>query len=138
MAMKFDAPAGDNLFDKAKVVGKSTPRIDGPLKTTGTAPYAYERHDVVANQAYGYVVGAGIAKGRISSMDVTQARASPGVLAIITAPATKPVGKGVGIGLSTCYGIVKEHCGEILVFSEQGKGSRFIVRLPANPETQSE
>ena len=53
MAMKFDAPAGANLFDKARVVGKSTQRIDGPLKTTGAAPYAYERHDVVANQAYG-------------------------------------------------------------------------------------
>ena len=43
-----------------------TDRIDGPLKTTGTAPYAYERHDVVANQAYGYVVGSAIAKGRIA------------------------------------------------------------------------
>lgn len=47
---------------------------------------------------------------------------------------TKPVGKGIGIGLSTCYGIVKEHCGEILAFSEQNKGSRFIVRLPSNPD----
>jgi len=96
MAMKITAPAGDNLFDKAQVVGKSTPRIDGPLKTTGKAPYAYERHDVAPNQAYGYVVGAGIAKGRISSMDVAQARAAPGVLAVITAPGTKPVGKGMG------------------------------------------
>ena len=46
MAMEFNAPAGQNLFDDAKVVSKSTPRIDGPFKTTGTAPYAYERHDV--------------------------------------------------------------------------------------------
>jgi len=46
---------------------------------------------------------------------------------------TKPVGKGIGIGLSTCYGIVKEHRGEIVVYSEHQKGSRFIVRLPANP-----
>lgn len=38
MPLEFNAPAGDNLFDKAKVVGKSTPRIDGPRKTTGTAP----------------------------------------------------------------------------------------------------
>lgn len=95
MAMEFNAPAGANMFDKAKLVGKSTPRIDGPLKTTGTAPYAYERHDVAPNQAYGYVVGAGIAKGRIASMDVSQAQAAPGVLAVITAPATKPVGKGM-------------------------------------------
>ena len=93
MAMEFNAPAGENLFDRAKVVGKSTPRIDGPYKTTGTAPYAYERHDVAPNQAYGYIVGAGIGKGRIASMDVSQARAAPGVLAVIAAPDTKPVGK---------------------------------------------
>ncbi len=45
---------------------------------------------------------------------------------------TKAVGKGIGIGLSTCYGIVKEHQGEIQVFSEPKKGSRFIVKLPSN------
>jgi xanthine dehydrogenase YagR molybdenum-binding subunit len=93
--MEFNAPAGTNLFDRSKVVGKSTPRIDGPLKTTGTAPYAYERHDVVPNQAYGYIVGAAIAKGRIASMDVTEARKAPGVITVVTAPDTKPVGKGI-------------------------------------------
>lgn len=51
---------------------------------------------------------------------------------------TKPVGKGIGIGLSTCYGIVQEHCGEILAFSEPQKGSRFIVRLPSTPDEDSE
>jgi xanthine dehydrogenase YagR molybdenum-binding subunit len=93
--MEFNAPAGTNLFDQAKVIGKSTPRIDGPLKTTGQAPYAYERHEVVPNQAYGYIVGAAIAKGRIVSMDASEARNAPGVIAVITAPETKPVGKGM-------------------------------------------
>ena len=46
--MKFDTPATTNPIDQLKVVGKPIDRIDGPLKTTGTAPYAYERHDVVA------------------------------------------------------------------------------------------
>ena len=46
--MKFDTPATTNPIDQLKVVGQPTDRIDGPLKTTGTAPYAYERHDVVA------------------------------------------------------------------------------------------
>ena len=46
--MKFDTPATTNPIDQLKVVGKPTDRIDGPLKTTGTAPYAYERHDVGA------------------------------------------------------------------------------------------
>ena len=43
---------------------------------------------------------------------------------------TKPAGKGVGIGLSTCYSIVKNHNGEISVSSEEGKGSSFCVRIP--------
>src|SRR5207248_2351473 len=63
-AMRFDTPATTNPIDQLKVVGRPTDRIDGPLKTTGRAPYAYERHDVIANQAYGYVIGSSIAKGR--------------------------------------------------------------------------
>lgn len=43
---------------------------------------------------------------------------------------TKGVGKGIGIGLSTCYNIVQEHGGEISVSSELGKGSTFSVYLP--------
>ena len=42
--MKFDQPAGTNPIDQLKVVGRPTDRIDGPKKTTGTAPYAAERH----------------------------------------------------------------------------------------------
>ncbi len=90
--MEFNAPAGTNLFDNAKLIGKSTPRIDGPLKTTGTAPYAYERHDVAPNAAYGWIVGSAIAKGRITSMNVEDARNAPGVIAVLAAPEMKPVG----------------------------------------------
>jgi xanthine dehydrogenase YagR molybdenum-binding subunit len=94
--MDFNAPEGANQFDTSKVLGRSTSRIDGPLKTTGKAPYAYERHEVAPDAAYGYVVGSAIAKGRIVSMDTGKARSAPGVLAIVTAPETKPVGKGNG------------------------------------------
>jgi xanthine dehydrogenase YagR molybdenum-binding subunit len=82
--MKFDSPATTNPIDQLKIVGKPTDRIDGPLKTTGTAPYAYERHDVAPNAAYGYVIGSAIAKGRIASIDTIDAKAAPGVLAIVT------------------------------------------------------
>ena len=92
--MKFDTPATTNPIDQLKVVGKPIDRIDGPLKTTGTAPYAYERHDVVPNQAYGYVVGSAIAKGRIASIDLAAAKAAPGVLAIVTAENAGKLGKG--------------------------------------------
>ena len=92
--MKFEHPATLNPIDQLKVVGLATDRVDGPLKTTGTAPYAYERHDVVANQAYGYVVGAAIAKGRITSIDLKDAKAAPGVLAIVTAENAGKLTKG--------------------------------------------
>ena len=83
--MKFDTPATTNPIDQLKIIGHPTDRIDGPLKTTGTARYAYERNDVVANPAYGYVLGSSIAKGRITSMDLSRAKAAPGVLAVVTA-----------------------------------------------------
>jgi len=92
--MKFDTPATTNPIDQLKIIGKPTDRIDGPAKTTGTARYAYERHSEVPDAAYGWVVGAGIAKGRIASMDLSAARAAPGVRAIVTARSAGPLGKG--------------------------------------------
>ncbi|WP_219210650.1 aldehyde oxidoreductase molybdenum-binding subunit PaoC [Variovorax boronicumulans] len=92
--MKFDTPATTNPIDQLKVVGQAVDRVDGRLKTTGTARYAYEQHDVVANQAYGVVVGAGIAKGRIVSMDTSLAQAAPGVIAVVTAQNAGKLGKG--------------------------------------------
>ncbi|WP_212627157.1 aldehyde oxidoreductase molybdenum-binding subunit PaoC [Pseudomonas sp. PP3] len=92
--MKFDTPATTNPIDQMKVVGKATTRIEGPLKTTGTAHYAFEHHNAVPNQAYGVVVGSAIAKGRIASMDLEVAQAAPGVLAIVTAANAGKLGKG--------------------------------------------
>jgi two-component system NtrC family sensor kinase len=43
---------------------------------------------------------------------------------------TKQKVKGVGLGLSVCYGIIKDHGGEIKVESEEGKGTNFRIRLP--------
>jgi len=43
---------------------------------------------------------------------------------------TKQKVKGVGLGLSVCYGIIKGHGGEIRVESEEGKGSTFTICLP--------
>lgn len=92
--MKFDKPATTNPIDELKVVGQPRDRIDGPLKVTGGARYAYEQHDVVANQAYGYILGSGIAKGRISILDAEPARKASGVLAVLTAREAGKLGKG--------------------------------------------
>lgn len=92
--MRFDTPATTNPIDRLKVIGKPVDRIDGPLKVTGTATYAFEWHDPASPLAYGYILGSAIAKGRITSIDLTDARAAPGVLAIVTAENAGKLDKG--------------------------------------------
>jgi len=92
--MRFDQPATPNPIDRGRVVGVPHDRIEGPAKVTGTAPYAYERHDAAPGAAYGWIVGSAIAKGRIVAIDTREAEAMPGVLAIVTHANAGPLGKG--------------------------------------------
>jgi PAS domain S-box-containing protein len=51
---------------------------------------------------------------------------------------TKPAGKGLGLGLSTTYSIIRAHGGEITCESEPGKGTTFKVLLPIERRIQKE
>ena len=47
-------------------------------------------------------------------------------------------GFGVGLGLSTMYGIIEDHSGTIDVQSRQGRGTTFTIRLPAASDAAQE
>jgi two-component system, NtrC family, sensor kinase len=47
---------------------------------------------------------------------------------------TKPIGQGTGLGLSICYQIIESHHGKIVVTSEPGQGTEFIIILPSKSE----
>ena len=49
---------------------------------------------------------------------------------------TKPVGAGTGLGLSISYGIIQRHNGTLDLESEEGKGTKFTIRIPTNQEGQ--
>ena len=44
---------------------------------------------------------------------------------------TKPTGEGTGLGLSLSYDVIKAHDGTIQVKTEEGKGTEFIISIPA-------
>jgi len=62
--------------------GMAVPRIDGRAKVTGAAQYAAEF--AAPDLAYGVVVSATVARGRIKAIDMDAARAVPGVIDVIT------------------------------------------------------
>ncbi len=76
-------------------LGRSQPRVEGPLKVTGQARYAAEHAaDLYPDLRHAVVLGATVAAGRIAGVDTVAAEAAPGVELVLThlnAPRLAPV-----------------------------------------------
>jgi xanthine dehydrogenase YagR molybdenum-binding subunit len=82
---------GESKFDP---IGLPLDRVDGRLKVTGKATYAYE-YAAQGFALYGVIVPSSVAKGRVSALDVRSAEAAPGVQLVLTkdnAPPQHPFG----------------------------------------------
>ncbi|ONF95199.1 aldehyde oxidoreductase molybdenum-binding subunit PaoC [Sphingomonas jeddahensis] len=131
--MKFEQAEGTNPIDRLKVIGRAHDRIDGPLKTSGLAPYAYEHHDI-ENVAYGAIVGSSVAKGRITRIDTAAAKAAPGVITIVTAAEAGKLGKGKNNTAKLLAGPEVEHYHQAVAVVvaetfEQARAAASLVRV---------
>jgi len=90
--MEMNSAIGTNALDTPGLVGKPLDRVDGRLKVTGGARYAYEMQQ--ENVLYGFVVEASIAKGTIRSIDARAAEQAPGVMLVLTHRNAPPQGNG--------------------------------------------
>ncbi|APW38886.1 xanthine dehydrogenase [Rhodoferax koreense] len=85
--MEMNNPAPRNAIDDNRqgLIGKGINRVEGLLKVTGQAPYAYEVVEGEGGKAaYGFIVGATIAKGTVAGIDTAAAENAPGVLLVWT------------------------------------------------------
>ena len=80
----------------AGLIGRPLDRVDGRLKVTGRATYAYE-YAAQGAVTYGVIVPASIGKGRVVAVDVHDAERASGVLLVLTkdnAPPQTSMGSG--------------------------------------------
>ena len=77
-SVSSSAPSGS----AASILGAAVPRIDGPLKTSGTAPYSADFN--LPRMVYAVPLCSSIGKGSIASIDTSTAQAMRGVLRVYT------------------------------------------------------
>ena len=134
LELRLDAEAGRVSADPGQIeqvvmnlaVNARDAMPQGGRLVLETAPASLDQAFVAAHP--GSTTGAHV---RLSIHD-TGCGMSPEVMSHLFEPffTTKEPGRGTGLGLSTVYGIVKQHRGYIDVTSEPGRGSSFEVYLP--------
>jgi len=83
MAATSSSTSAVGIREREGAIGQPLDRVDGKLKVTGGATYAYEYAEG-GKPAYGFILGAAIGKGRIVEIDTSEAERAPGVLLVMT------------------------------------------------------
>src|SRR4051812_31276282 len=100
MAMEPQQEHTPEQVHESKVIGVATPRIDGPLKTTGRAMYSSDHN--FPGLVYAWPTTATVASGTVHKIDTAAAEKMPGVLAVYTHQTLGPlyrVPPGAGLTL---------------------------------------
>ncbi|MER2267576.1 xanthine dehydrogenase family protein molybdopterin-binding subunit [Methylobacterium oxalidis] len=133
--MDMSQPIGPTPLDARPdgLVGRGIDRVEGRLKVTGAAPYAYETREL-RDPAYGMIVEAAIAKGRIRTIDVAAARRAPGVIHVMTHENAPPQGKKKEQVGPVLKGPEIAHFGQAIAFVvaetfEQARAAAALVRV---------
>jgi xanthine dehydrogenase YagR molybdenum-binding subunit len=128
-------------------MGEPAPRFEARLKVTGEARYASDMP--VSNPAFAFLVTSPIAKGKITNIDLSDAKAVPGVLEIFTHENTgdlknvkyAPGGGGMTTSMQE-FGPKIQHDGQIVAMVvadtlEQAREAAYKVQIDYNAEAPS-
>lgn len=122
----------DHSIEKIMIVGQDVGRV--VLNVINNAFYAVneKKHEKGSDFIPEVIVSTRKRDGKVEIIIKDNGTGIPlNVLDKIFQPffTTKPPGQGTGLGLSLAYDIVKVHGGEILVYSVEGEGAEFTIRL---------
>jgi CO/xanthine dehydrogenase Mo-binding subunit len=116
---------------------RSADRIEGPSKATGQMRYSYEHQDAVPGAPYGYVIGSAVAKGRIAGMDLVDAKAAPGVLAIAGLVGVVEIRATVVARQSIRVAFQARQCGQTRALQEVARAGGPVAEMPHAPASSA-
>lgn len=109
------------------LIGQPLARVEGPLKVTGRATYAFEHE--LSGALYGWPVTATIAKGRVVDIDITAAEGVSGVVAVLTASNAQRLAEVGDTELLVLQSDVVSYRGQViaLVIAESQETAREVA-----------